>query len=559
MTDKDVRSQLIRALEDWDVVTASACLACTQNQAWVAENSMELVPVIAQYLTEHNEQAGPHMTQCCQDLLVTLADKGSPKENLVAFLEQVDSFQDSVSVRRTLPGLAKVLTRIKQSSMSLSWAWAISTVACHLRTCPAPENMGLEGVERLSLDQTETARECIAILEAVTDFIDPLIKIVQTSGEEKDNKNRKSVLLHFLLTALSHPLSSLSQHPESDPSGLLVFPASHASAARLVTAIAEVTSNILEDVLQFPDSKDKLSVQDDEPLDQTCLGVFLYLLIGEGLCLDKLPSVYTKLYLLQRSSPHISYLLKQPQEIKVHKGLLLLEKVLSSITPTSLPSSEAQNPTLVSILAPLVKVIVYQDVSELRKLGFACYSKFVNMFSLSGRYSVYNHLLNTVNHSGLLGWTISSLKDSIALSLTMAGQHPEYTGHSLSRIVLPLFTLSNGAQTDLLEVSDEVLATISFAHYLLVRDKENITGVQDIKPEIQNWVAQLEEGLKMSTAHYEQKLKEPFEDSSAMNVTVGGRELPAMDEKKLKEVVNSALNTFSLMQFSLVRLKDQVD
>ena len=181
------------------------------------------------------------------------------------------------------------------------------------------------------------------------------------------------------------------------------------------------------------------------------------------------------------------------------------------------------------------------------------------MFSLSGRYSVYIHLLNTVNHSGLLGWTISSLKDSIALSLTKSGQHPEYTGHSLSRLVLPLFTLSNGAQTDLLEVSDEVLATLNFAHYLLVRDKENISGVQNIKPEIKNWVAQLEEGLKMSTAHYEQKLKEPFEESSAMNVTVGGRDLPAMDEKKLKEVVNSALNTFSLMQFNLVRVKDQVE
>jgi hypothetical protein len=44
-----------------------------------------------------------------------------------------------------------------------------------------------------------------------------------------------------------------------------------------------------------------------------------------------------------------------------------------------------------------------------------------------------------------------------------------------------------------------------------------------------------------------------------MNVTVGGRELPAMDEKKLKEVVNSALNTFSLIQFNLVRVKDRVE
>eukprot|EP00092_Neocalanus_flemingeri_P010244 GFUD01011035.1.p1 GENE.GFUD01011035.1~~GFUD01011035.1.p1 ORF type:complete len:567 (-),score=197.57 GFUD01011035.1:38-1738(-) len=565
MAEKDVKSQLIRALEDWDVVAASDCLSCPSNHAWVAENSMELVPVVAQHLTEHTEMAGPHMAQCCQDLLVTLANKGSAKENLVAILEQLDSFQASVSVRRVLPGLAIVLTRIKQSSMSVSWAWALSTVACHLRTCTVPDNLGLEGVERLSLDQTGPARECIDMLDALADFIDPLINIVKTSVDEADNKCRKSVLLYFLLSALSRPLSFLSQHPESDPTGLLVFPASHAAAARLVTAVAEVTTNILDEVVKFPDSKERKSLQEDEPLDQTSISVFLYLLLGEGLCLDKVPAVYSKLYLLQRSSPHISLLLKEPQEIRVHKGLLLLEKLLSSITPSSLPPTEAENPALVSLMAPLVNVIVYQDVAELRKLGFACYSKFVNMFNLNGRYSVYNHLLNTVNHSGLLGWTISSLKDSIALSLAKYAEskpavlYPEYTGHSLARIVLPLFRLANGAETDLLEVSDEVLATINFAHFLLVRDKENISGIQDMKSEIKNWVEMLTEGLKLSTAHYEQKLKEPFDDGSNMNVTVGGRDLPAMDEKKLKEVVRSALNTFSLIQFNLVRVKEQVE
>jgi len=271
-----------------------------------------------------------------------------------------------------------------------------------------------------------------------------------------------------------------------------------------------------------------------------------------------IPAVYTKLFLLQRSSSHIVYLLKQTQEIKVHKGLLLLEKLLLSIPPCSLPHTESENPTLVSILSPLVTVIVYQNIAELRKLGFSCYTKFVCMFSLSGRYSLYNHLLNTVNHSGLLGWTISSLKDSLALSLASTSHHPEYTGSSLARLVLPLFTLSHGAQTDLLEVSDEVLATINFAHFLLVRDRENMTGIQDRKEEIRAWVGQLEEGLKMSTAHYEQRLKEPC-DGSGASVTVGGRELPAMDEKKMKEVVASALNTFSLIQFNLVRVKECVE
>ena len=130
MGDKSVDSQLVRALEDWDVVAATACLSNPDNEDYVTENSMYLVPIITQYLTQNIEEAGPHITNCCQDMLVMLANKGSAKENLVAFLEQLDSFQATVSVRRLLPGLAVVLSRIKESSMSVSWAWALSTVAC---------------------------------------------------------------------------------------------------------------------------------------------------------------------------------------------------------------------------------------------------------------------------------------------------------------------------------------------------------------------------------------------------------------------------------------------
>ena len=74
--------------------------------------------------------------------------------------------------------------------------------------------------------------------------------------------------------------------------------------------------------------------------------------------------------------------LQNTRTAKASYAITKQEKLLSSITPFLLPSSEAENPTLVSKLAPLVRVIVYQDVSELRKLGFTCYSKFVNMFTL---------------------------------------------------------------------------------------------------------------------------------------------------------------------------------
>ena len=62
-------------------------------RSWLAEQSWEVVPLVCGYITPETEAAAPHFTQCCQDLLLVAAAAGNPKENLVAFLEQLDTFR----------------------------------------------------------------------------------------------------------------------------------------------------------------------------------------------------------------------------------------------------------------------------------------------------------------------------------------------------------------------------------------------------------------------------------------------------------------------------------
>ena len=72
---------VVRALEDWDIVTAQTVLEEQQHQAWLLEHGWELVAVVCCHLTEHTEEAGPHLTNCCQNILTTLAERvTSPKE-----------------------------------------------------------------------------------------------------------------------------------------------------------------------------------------------------------------------------------------------------------------------------------------------------------------------------------------------------------------------------------------------------------------------------------------------------------------------------------------------
>ena len=60
---------------------------------------MELVPLVCGYMTPETQEALPHLVTSCQAALDTIATAASPKEMLMAVVEQLDTFQDTWQVR----------------------------------------------------------------------------------------------------------------------------------------------------------------------------------------------------------------------------------------------------------------------------------------------------------------------------------------------------------------------------------------------------------------------------------------------------------------------------
>ena len=557
-----IKKLLVRALEDADVVRVREIIEDASNQAGLEEEGMELVTLVCGYLTLETQEALPHVASCCQDTLATLAIVGNPKELLMAQMEQLDTFQHPGQVVRLLPSVSTVLTRVKKANMSVSWGWALSTVSCHLKTVSTPINMGLEGAERITLEQTREARECLELCEACVQMVRPLVDIIEehaSDEEEGDNKHRRTVMINFLLSVLPS-LSTLPQHPQTDNRGSSIHTASANLCDSLIILISRVTRDIWTNILLFPESCERKLLCESEPVDSSSVPMFLYLLLVEKMCHHQIPSVFTHLHLLRTTSQHIITLLKSNNHERVYKGLLLLDTLLTRISPGSLSVDSVEDPALVVLLSPLVSVTVYHDVAEGRKLGFSCYTKYVGIWNLRAKSCVYHHLLNTVNHSGLLGWTVTSLKDSVLKSLTNSDTLNCYSGQEFRKLVEPLLKLKHGPETDLLEISDELLSSIGFVRVLLGFDKNNKTGIIDLKDTISSWVEDLTKGLQLSVAHYEQKMVEPLDTGEAggpeFGVSVGGRELPVMEGRQMREVITSALNTFSIIQFNLGILKD---
>jgi hypothetical protein len=552
------KSEVTRALEDWDIVSAEAALHSPRHEAWVAEHGWELVPVLAGHLTPAMEEAGPHLTACCQALLASLATRvASPKEVLVALLEQLDQFSSSLAVTRLLPALGTTLLRGRPRAMGHSWAWALATLGCHLRTVPTPPCAGLEGAERITLDLGPEGREAAHLAAATVDFLTPLVDYAcqQQQDEECDSEQQKLVLVRFLVNLLGRPLSLLSQHPEAGREGE-VRPASWDSLARGAALLARLAPPLglaagggWAQGRRFPD--------EEEVVEECGVPCLLYWLLGEGEGVADLPQVHSHLHLLQLAAPHVVTLLGQVGEMRVHKGLLLLRARLAALPAASLELGQADNPLLTGLVPPLVKVILHHDTAELRTLGFTCYKLLLGAFDPEARHGFFLYLFNTVEHPGLLGWTVTRLKDTLAASLSGPALCPLYTGPSLARLCgAGLLRLEDGEKTDLLAASDALLATINLCVFLLAGDREDRTGSQALlRPAMVTWAGQLAAGLDLSVAHYRQRRDHP-EDGPEAGVEVGGAALPALDREQQARVIRAALNTFDLLLFNLARLRE---
>ena len=401
------------------------------------------------------------------------------------------------------------------------------------------------------LDLGTESREAAHLAAASCDLLQPLVQFVCNQDEKGgvENSRRKQVLVRFLMNLLGRPLSLLSQHPELSKEGLEVHPATWTTMDIVCKLLTRLTSNLV--TLEVEEEK-------EEQVESTGLPTLFYWVLGECQQKETIPQIYSHLHLLHLSCPHICLFLSQTEEMRVHKGLILLKSRLEALHPSSLSSEEAENPALTSLVVPLTKVIIHHDMKEIRQMGFYCYRLLLSAFSLEGRYTIFILLLNNVTHSGLLGWTVTQVKEAVSASLNPTTYCSLYHGPGLVRLANKIFALEQGAETDLLEASHHVLDTINFSVFLLTRDKENITGGKTLLlPQMKEWTEKLSTGLDLSVAHYRQRLLQPDEDSGPeMQAQVGGIMLPQMDKKQKEKVIKDALNTFDLIQFNLVRLRE---
>uniref|UniRef100_A0A8C9F8I2 Glomulin, FKBP associated protein n=1 Tax=Pavo cristatus TaxID=9049 RepID=A0A8C9F8I2_PAVCR len=158
-----------------------------------------------------------------------------------------------------------------------------------------------------------------------------------------------------------------------------------------------------------------------------------------------------------------------------------------------------------------------------RKKSLSILQLFIDKFEAEGKYTLFRCLLKTSNHAGVEGYVIKNIKDQIHLSLTKAHNNVWFTGHHLISLLDLVLLLPEGAETDLLQNSDRIMASLNLLRYLVIKDCEsdNQTGVWTALAKIEkNFLKPLHVGLNMSKAHYEAEIKNKKENRTGLLCSV---------------------------------------
>ncbi|GAB1289939.1 Glomulin [Apodemus speciosus] len=222
-------------------------------------------------------------------------------------------------------------------------------------------------------------------------------------------------------------------------------------------------------------------------------------------------------YLLQLNMEHIEVFLQRTEQSIYSKGLELLETSLLRLEDSSLCYQYLEIKSFLAVPQGLVKVMTLCPIETLRKKGLALLQLYIDKLDSQGKYTLFRcvsaeglgtlHcsdktgektttetvlygsvlpevqsaaalryeqwcLLNTSNHSGVEAFVIQNIKNQIDLSFKKT-YNKWFAGAQLISLLDLVLSLPEGAETDLLQNSDRIMASLNLLRYLVIKDNED--------------------------------------------------------------------------------------
>lgn len=536
------------------------------------DNCWDLIPVVIGKIRDDTLIIQPSLHGACEELLSTIVLKSAPEEALLEFIEQIEVAKNDAQFSIILNPLQHLLKKLSVKR-GRSLEWCLNSISTYIETIPIPDHR-LEGKERLLMDCDPNIRRISRVYSTLPPFYAYFIKELKNT----DNVNTKQIITAFLISLLGKPLIYIDMDPESNAQSEL---------RQCCNTIIEDICTLEKDVLKFltnleickretqnTKARDSINNEEDmspydnrEKINMTTLSGLVYAVFSGHFQIPDiaLPQVYNTEYLIHTAMLSSLHLLSFTEYGPLAKGISLfgaLLKRLQNNTSYVLLSASVH----FELCKILVNVAIYSGFESIRKSAVNLIGIHVNKFDYKGRCVLIKYLLDIANHSGMIGYAITLYKNSIDQAFKDSVLPECFTGAQLMNMLKKICNLPHGAESDLVELADQIITSLNFLRYLAIKDTENRTGIRNSFATIEtDYLDKLRTGLNMSKAHYEVKLKDiqegnmHHEGSTEVSINVGGNVLDNLPTENKKEIIHSALNAFHLIEGLIARLTECIN
>ncbi|XP_037678763.1 glomulin-like [Choloepus didactylus] len=530
-----------------------------KNKAIIKNMGWNLVGPVVRCLLWNNKEDDKRKDYFLMlNLLVKLYNAKELLLGLLELIEEPSGKQISEIILLLLQPLQTVIQKL-HNNMAYSAGLALSTLWNQLSLLPVPYSK-----EQIQTDDYGLCQCCKALIEFTKPFVEEVIDDKENSLQ---NEKLKDELLKFCFKSLKYPLLTaqfLEQPEEAENDPLRCF------ASEIIGFLSAMGDPFPKMIFNHGRKKrtwNYLEFEEEENKQLAdSMASLAYLVFVLGMGIDQLPLVFSPSYLLQLNMGHAEVFLQRTEESVFSKGLNLLENGLLRMEDNSLLHQYLEIKSFLTVPQGLVKVMTLRPTETLRKKSLAVLQLYINKLDSQGKYTLFRCLLNTSNHSGVEAFIIQNIKNQIDVSLKTTPNNKWFTGPQLISLLDLVLFLPEGAETDLLQNSDRIMASLNLLRYLVIKDNENDchTGLWTEPGKIENnFLKPLHPGLNMSKAHYEAEIKNSQENSQEVqkckdlcSITVGGEEIPNMPPEMQLKVLHSALFTFDLIESVLARVEE---
>lgn len=536
------------------------------------DNCWDLTSKVIKKIQDDTIVIKPSLYGTCEELLNIIIEKSTPEEALLEFIEQIELAKNDAQFGLILGRLQLLLKKLSIKK-GRSLEWCLNSISTYIENIPTPEYQ-LEGKERLLMDCEPNIRRVTRVYSLLPTFYSPFIQ--QTNGEDS-NSTIRQIITAFLISLMGKPLIYIDMDPDSHSESEIRL-----SCNTMIKDICVLEKNLLKFLCYLEKcnkenkSSKKVNENNDnylspydnkDKINMTTLSGLFYVTFSNHFEIPDLaiPQVYSLEYLIHTVMLATNHLFSFTEYGPLTKGIQLL-KVLLNYLNYHTSHTYLSFSVHFDICKSLVNIAIYSNYDTIRKNAVSLIGCHVNKFDYKGRCILIKYLLDISNHSGMIGYVITLYKDAIDEAMKEAILPDCFIGPQLLSMIKKICYLPHGAESDLVELADQIITALNFLRYLTIKDNANITGIKQCFTTIEtDYLDKLRFGLNMSKAHYEVALKDlqdgkkSSEEKDKISINVGGNILDNIPIEKKKEIINSALNAFHLIEGLIARLSECIN